>query len=268
MGKTFDEFQQEVKTGTPGDQTQWGLYRLSKRGVWERIRHAEGNQITLEPETVERNYIDMKQSATEVMDYKESFDKNIVVEKGDADYEFFHEFFINRYVGKDALLDLLEVDFNHSERDMQSHLWYIAVKTKMTVTVTSLDATAATLAVSFSQYGSVEYGIAACLTENPDEPTFKNEKSITPIMATPDPASITLAVGETKLIPIVFTSFGVKKNAFSVSVPSAQESKVKVERVRDSVAVTGLASTATPVTVTVASVQSQSVSQTIEVTVS
>jgi hypothetical protein len=265
MGKTYNELQEEVPAGSPGSQAYWALYRPNNRGVWERIRHAEGNQVTYEPQTTERNFIDQKQPSTEVSGYRKSLDKNIVIEKGDTDYEYFNDYHINEYKGKDALLDILEVDLMHSQRDSTQKLWYIARKTKMTVTVTSLDATAGTVSVSFAQYGDTEYGIAACLTADPDEPTFKSEKDITPVMTAFNPNSVTLAVEESITIPVVFTSFGTRKDQFSVA--SADTGKVRVERVRDSVVITGLAATTTDVTVTVTSTQSASVTQTIAVEV-
>jgi hypothetical protein len=265
MGKTYEELQEEVTAGTPGNQALWALYRPNNRGVWERIRHAEGNQVSYEAQTAERNYMDQRQSSTEVTGYKKSLEKTIVIEKGDSDYEYFNDYQIHEYKGKDALLDLLEVDLMHSERG-GSALWYIARKTKMTVTVTSLDATEGTLSASFSQYGDTEHGIAACLTADPDAPTFKSEKEIAPVMADIDPVS--LKVGETATVPVSFTSFGTRKDRFDVSVSSGAD-KVKAERLRDSVVVTGLAATAsqTPAAVTVTSVQGGGASKTIAVAV-
>jgi hypothetical protein len=266
MGKTYEELQEEVAAGTPGNQALWALYRPNNRGVWERIRHAEGNQVSYEAQTAERNYMDQRQSSMEVTGYKKSLEKNIVIEKGDADYEWFNDFQRHEYKGRDALVDLLEVDLMHSERSGGGELWYIARKTKMAVTVTSLDATGGTLSASFSQCGDTEHGIAACLTADPDAPTFKSEKEIAPVMADIDPVS--LKVGETAAVPVSFTSFGTRKDRFDVSVSSGAD-KVKAERLRDGVVITGLAATAsqTPATVTVTSAQSGGASKNIAVTV-
>lgn len=266
MGRTYEEMQEEVKAGSPGNQAYWALYRLNGAGAWERIRHAEGNQVNYEPQTAERNYIDQKQASTEVTGYRKSLEKTIVVEKGDADYEFFNDWQIHEYKGADALMDLLEVDLMRSER-AGGALWYMARKTRMTVTVTAFDATAGTLSVSFSQYGDTERGIAACLTQDPDEPAFKSERDIPPVMAALSPSSVTLAVGEARIIPVKFTSFGTRKDQFSVSVPPAAADKVKAERVRGGVVVTGLAATDAAVVVTVASVQSAASTQSLSVEV-
>jgi hypothetical protein len=264
MGKTYDEMQEEVKAGTPGDQAYWALYRQNAAGVWERIRHAEGNQISYEAQTAERNYVDQRQPSTEVTGYRKSLEKNIVVEKGDADYEFFNDWQIHEYKGRDALLDLLEVDLMRSER-VSGTLWHIARKTRMTVTVTSLDATAGTLSVSFTRHGDTERGIAACLSPDPDEPTFKGDREITPVMAAFRPDSLALAVGETRAIPVVFASFGTGKDQFVVSAPSASAGEIKAERVRDSVVVTALAPTSAEVAVTVSSSRLGDVKRTIMV---
>lgn len=62
-------------------------FMKSEDGKWIRIRNTDAFQYALNPDTEEKNFIDMKQGVTIVKGYKPGFDVTLTLVKGSPDYE-------------------------------------------------------------------------------------------------------------------------------------------------------------------------------------
>lgn len=91
------------------------LFVKKASGTYTQISKSTDNTITMNAETVDRDFIVDKSPTTLVDRYKPSLSEPITLFKGDDDYEFFWDLFYNQKAGSDALGKVLVVFMNEDE---------------------------------------------------------------------------------------------------------------------------------------------------------
>jgi len=261
------DFKEVVKEGASGNQSQRGIFYEDDRKKWKRLTSAEGHEISKNPEEIERNPIGQSTPSKEIRSYNDSFDKEIIIKKGDLDYEFFNNWMERRPIGDNAKLKIAIVDFMKEEIGTV-HNKYLAESYMATVTVSTANFTDGTISVSFSQDGDVTTGIIQridCSTSS-NQATFAYgftpaaKIAITNINVSEE--SVSIPIGGEARVAVSFSPLGCP---FDFTVESGNDNIVTVKRWQQSVDITGL-KTGT-VTVTVKSTFDQAVVAEIEVIV-
>ena len=267
MSDVFNEiFQEIIPDGAPGNQAYRGIFYRNRQGLFRRLHQAEGHEIAKNAEVDTRNTIGMTQPRDVIRSYRETFDKHILITKGEENHEFFNDFNTNEYKGKNAELDMLMIDFmvstprNKTTGDRVQI--YKAYAYTCTVTVTTVNNTDATLSISFGQAGNRMSGTA---TYDDDTKTAvftpSNDITISTIVLSDN--ELDLAVGEEKWVSVDFEPFG----APDVFTQSSSDTDIcTAEAKRGSVIVTGVGSGTA--TVTVKDAATEAITATIEVIVS
>jgi len=159
MGQIWNaDFTKTVPEGAAGNQAQKGIFFDDDRGITQRLTEAEGHEIGMNPETVERNPIGQESPSTEIRSYHMTIDKDIIIKKGEPNYEFFAQFMRHRPTGDNAKLKVYLVDFRIEEIG-EKHNRYYAEAMMMTVTVNSINETDGILSVNFAQDGDYTIGV-------------------------------------------------------------------------------------------------------------
>jgi hypothetical protein len=263
-----DAFSEIIPDGAPGNQAYKGIFYQDRRGMFKRLTQAEGHETAKNPETEEKNTIGMKQAKTVVKGYKETFSKDILIEKGDENYEFYNDFNEKEYVGKNAELKMLMVDFMQSIPAGNGRQKYKAYSYICTVSADTVNNTDGTLSVSFNQSSDRTAGVAE-YDEKSKSAVFTPSSEIPVTGITVSDDDVKLDVGEEKWVSVDFEPFGAP-DAIAVKVVKADPGDpdyCKAEVRRGSVVITGLEQTTTSVEVTVKDAATETVTATIDVTV-
>ena len=240
-GKQFwnKDFTETVPEGAPGNQAYFAIFYRNARGKYERLTQAEGNDVSKNPEVTTVNLIGQKSPRDVVKSYREELTKDVVIEKGESNYEFFKKFERYGYTGNHAVLDLLMVDFMETEDITSSpHKKYLAYSYRATVTVESVTYTDGKLSVKCSQASDPVYGTAHLEDAAGEYPVFTPAVRIPPVSLSLSAEEVELAVGEETAAEVSFSPLGCP---YDFTVEVSPEEVCAVERVRDSVKITGLA---------------------------
>lgn len=263
-------FNKRVEDGDPGNQAQFGLFYENERNIIERIVNAEGHEVAYNPETVERNLIGNKAPSDEIRSYRVTFGKDIIIMKGEKNYEFFAKFRRGRYTGNNAKLRVYLVDFRIDEAGTPHFNYYTEAMT-VTCTVESANETDGTLTVNFSQDGDHTVGVMTrtdnSVSEDQDTYTYGftpyTHIAIKEINISDNAISgVEVPVNENKAYVINFAPLGSNQN---FTQTSSDESIVKVSRLRQSLVISGRGEGTATVTVT--SISDPTISANIEVKV-
>jgi len=240
---------EQVPDGAPGNQAYKSINYLNKIGRFQRLTEAEGHEVAKNPETVERNTIGMKSPRTVVRGFHDTFSKDILVTKGEDNYEFFKDFADNEYTGDNAVIPILMIDFMKDDRlgfnDFGGRR-YAAVRYNAVCTVDTENHTDGTLSVSFAQSGDPVKGIAEMI-DNTGFPVFTPQSDIAITAINLSSTTVTLKVGEEKWVSVNFAPIGSVQD---FTVESDDEGICTTNRVRNSARIVGVAVGDTMVTVT------------------
>jgi hypothetical protein len=237
-------FDEVVPKGAAGNQAQCGVFYDDERGRIRRLTQAEGHDISFNPETKELNLIGQEAPEEFIKSYRISFGKDIVIEKGEPNYEFFARYKRMRPTGNNAKLRIYISDFRLEEVGA-THNKYYCEAFDVTCTVDSANETDSKLTVNFSQAGSLEYGIIE-RTDDGGEITYgfmtSKDIDITKINVTDkaDTDGVEVGIGKTKTIAVEFSPLGSEQE---FTVISEDDEFVMVEKLRNSVIIKGIKST-------------------------
>jgi hypothetical protein len=258
--------EEKIAAGTAGNQAHFPIFYRNARGDLARLTEAEGHTVNKNPETQDKNTIGLLAAKTVVKSYRDTFDKAIIIthDPGDPDsnYEFFAEFGRRGYTGKNAVVEVILGDFGYHEPDTGGTKDVVyAERMNMTVTVTSADFTAGTLAVSFSQAGDKEYGVLRFAGDSV-HPEFVPSSKRPNTAIVPSNDDVALKAGAEATVEVKLAPLGSPLGFLAVSDDTT---KCAVEIVRNSVVIRGIAAGTAAVTLTSAS--TSTVTAEIEVTV-
>jgi hypothetical protein len=255
------ELDEIIPDGKMGNQALYAIFYRDRRGLFKRLTQAEGNEVALNPETEERNTIGMQQAKTVVRSYKTKFSKDIIIEKGDDNYEFFRVFYEKRYTGKDAELDMIFADFMQSVPAKYGKQRYKAQSFTCTVSVDTADWTGAKLSVSFDQAGEDVTGVAD-YDENTKSVVFTPSSNLPADTVNLSDTEIKISINEEKWVSVDFEPFGAPDG---FKLVSSDPGVCTVSIRRDSAVITGVG--AGEATVTVSDAATETVKETIAVSV-
>jgi hypothetical protein len=256
------ELDEIIPKGASGNQAYFGIFYENRLGRFPRLTQAEGNEVANNVETKEVNTIGMTGAKTVVKSFSESFSKDIVIEKGDENYEFFNDYNEGKYTGKNAEIRMIMVDFMHGvPAATVGKQRYRAYSYNCTVSVDTVNNTDGKLAVSFKQAGNRVSGVAECGEE-------KNTAVFTPSSKIPiseiklSDVEVEVEVGGEKLVSVDFEPFGAPD---SFTQTSSDTSVCTAEARRQSVVITGKKTG--KATVTVKNGATENITKEIKVTV-
>jgi hypothetical protein len=258
--------EEKLAAGKAGNQAHFPIYYVNGRGDLVRLTEAEGHTVNKNPETEDKNTIGLLAAKTIVKSYKDTFDKAILITHDpndpDSNYEFYADIGRRGATGNDAIVSVILGDFGHHEPDISGTKDVVyAERMNMTVTVTSADYTAGTLAVSFSQAGDKEYGILRFVGDS-IYPEFvpASARPVTGVVVSND--DVTVKIGAEAWVEVKLAPLGCPLDILAVS---DDPTKCTVEIIRQSVKIRGVA--AGTATVTVSSAITAAMEDEIEVTV-
>jgi len=268
MSKIWNaDFAKVVPEGAAGNQAQLGIFYRDFKGLIKRLTQAEGNERSLNPEEKETNPIGQEAPSTVIRSYSMAFDKDVIIEKGEENYEFFSEFARLRPTGKNAVLETYLVDFRKEEAG-EKHNRYYAEKMDATVTVNTINETDGIISVHFAQDGDLTIGVMERTdTSVVDDPStftygFTSSEQIAVTGITTSLDEVEISAGEQARAAVSFSPLGCP---YDFKVESDSDA-VAVSRWNQSVDIKGRkAGTAT---VTITSVSNPTIKADIEVTVS
>jgi hypothetical protein len=202
------DFTKVVPEGAAGNQAQLGIFYDDDKGRIKRLTQSEGHERALNPESVERNPIGQEAPSTEIRSYNLSFDKDVIIKKGEDNYEFFATFARLRPTGDNAKMPIYLVDFRKEEIG-EKHNKYYAEKMNSTVTVNTINETDGIISVGFAQDGDLTIGVMGRTDDSPPEA---------------DESSFTYGFTPSRLITIT----GIKTSEEEVAVPVGGSARVAV----------------------------------------
>jgi hypothetical protein len=264
-----------VENGAMGNQAYIAHFVKWDGLNYERLYQAEGNDIGYTPVTREMNLIGNKQKSTTVTGYTMSIEKNIIIEKGDRNYETVWNFAKRLPTGGNAVVDYMVAFFMDSDEITSAppHKRYFALKFKASIQVGTLSGTdeGGTLAITITNNDDITAGAmeSSDPANNSRIPVFIPSDKIfvaSLSLALPSQASgVAVPVDGAVAVPLKFLPKFASDN---VTITVANEEKCHAESIRDFVMITGLAATgSSPVQVTVTSVNNPTKKVTIPVTV-
>lgn len=149
------------------------LFVKKASGTYTQISKSTDNTITMNAETVDRDFIVDKSPTTLVDRYKPSLSEPITLFKGDADYEFFWDLFYNQKAGSDAQGKILVVFLNEDTTDSDSNTVYKAWETDCSFVCDNLNPVESTLTFNINMNGTTALGtVAIDNTSDPATVTF------------------------------------------------------------------------------------------------
>jgi uncharacterized protein YjdB len=255
------EFDEIIPEGALGNQAYFGIFYQDRLGLFRRLTQAEGNEVANNPETKEFNTIGMKQASTEVTAFKVQFSKDVIIEKGEDNYEFFNDFNRHKFTGKNAKLKILLVDFMESVPGKNEKQMYKADCLICTITPDTANWTDAKLAMSFNQSGDRVSGVAE-YDKVTKSAVFAPSSSIPISGITLSEEKVTVGVGKEKWVSVDFEPFGAPDAFVQVS---SNPGVCTAEARRQSVVITGIKTGSA--TVTVKDAATEIVTKAIDVTV-
>lgn len=144
---------------------------------WVRIKKSTSLEISMNPETEDRDYIADVNATTEVMRYKPSLNQPITMYKGEDDYEFAFPRFFNMGTGTDAKCEVMVIFMQESgEHTLPAEVGadpvtvtaYKAWQNEATLSFASLNGVDSTITMDINFGGTIAKGVAY-----PDETTKK-----------------------------------------------------------------------------------------------
>ena len=160
--ETFNRlFNEVIPEGAEGNQAYFGLYYRDRVGRYNRITQAEGNEVAYNPETQQRNLIANLAPSDSIRRYQIQFSKNLLIRKGDPEYEFFNRFREKLPTGTNAQLQMMLVDFMQEAPGENGRWNYKAFALTVTCTIGTANNTDGILDISFGQTSDVVHGIAS-----------------------------------------------------------------------------------------------------------
>jgi len=264
------DFTKVVQDGVAGNQSQKGVFFDNDMGLINRLTQAEGHELSYNPEIEEKNPIGQAAPEDLVRSYRLTFGKDIIIKKGEPNYEFFANWLRLRPTGSNARLSVYLVDFRMEEIGLD-HNRYYTEQMDVICTVESSNETDATLTVNFSQAGEMTTGIMERTdSSTSDDPatfvygfTPSNRIAIGEINLSKETANV--KTGEKAVVAVSFSPLGCPHD-FTVSVSSNPAGACVAERVRQSVVIRGRG--AGQATVTITSTSDAAAEAEVEVTVS
>jgi len=269
MSKIWNaDFAKVVPEGAAGNQAQKGIFFEDDRGIIQRLTEAEGHEVGMNPESVDRNPIGQEAPSTEIRSYHMTIDKDIIIKKGERNYEFFAQFMRLRPTGDNAKLRVYLVDFRIEEIG-ENHNKYYAEMMSMTVTVNSVNETDGIISVNFAQDGDYTTGVMGRTddSDSDDESTFtygftsSRQIAITGIKTSKD--EVAIPVGGQARAAVSFSPLGCP---YDFKAESSDEKIALVSRWNQSIDIKGRS--AGTATITVTSTSDPAATTEIEVTVS
>jgi hypothetical protein len=247
MSDVFNELYNEiVPNGAAGNQAYEGLFYKDRLGKWRRMTQAEGHEKALNPETVEKNLIAMRNKTTVVRSYTEQFSKNVLIAKGEENYEDFNEFAERKYTGKNAELSIMWVDFKKNEPVGGGKQRYKAKVYTCTVTVTTVNFTEGTLSVDFNQTGNETFGMSEFDGTDYTFTKVDVDEISTSLTVAETTSGVTLDVDEEKWVAVNISPMGAPEN-FEASTDHPEFCKVEIRR--SSVVLTGVGAGTAEITI-------------------
>jgi len=161
-------FNKRLKDGDEGKQAHFGLFYRDDRGRIRRMTEPEGHEVSHNPEAVERNPIGQESPSSVIRGYNDSFGKDIPINKGSPNYEYFSNFAAQRPTGNNALIEIFQTNFMRDERGT-SHYNYLTYAYMATCTVDTSNYTDGTITVNFTQDGDRRTGIMRRVDNKPDD---------------------------------------------------------------------------------------------------
>ncbi|WP_147613027.1 hypothetical protein [Treponema pectinovorum] len=110
--------------------------------VWTQIKKSTSFTISMNPQTKSYDFISSETPQTEIEGYQPSLAQEIVMFKGEKDYEAIFDMLYHRVTGKDAHKDALIVFYKHKgtfSRNSESITVYQAWKIDALVTINQMD---------------------------------------------------------------------------------------------------------------------------------
>jgi hypothetical protein len=259
-------FDQSVPEGTPGNQSQVGVFYRNDYGKLERLVEAEGHEIAKNPEIQTVNPIGQAAEEDVVKSYNETFGKDIIIKKGKPNYEFYHNLAFQQPVGDNAVLDVVIAEFFYDEAGPgETRKRYWAYSYGATCTVDSANYTDGKLSVNFKQAGERVTGVIFRTDDGAGKPTYEFTPASEIAIAKMEASSgeVEVEAGKEAWGKVSFSPLGCP---FDFKVESDDPEVCVAERRRQSVVITGVRPGEAIVTVTSAADESQTA--VIEVTVS
>jgi len=252
MSKIWNaDFTKVVPDGAVGNQAQKGIFFKDGKGIIQRLTEAEGHEVGMNPESVDRNPIGQEAPSTEIRSYHMTIDKDIIVKKGAPNYEFFAQFMRLRPTGDNAKLEVYLVDFRMEEIGAK-HNKYYAEMMNMTVTVNSINETDGVLSVNFAQDGDYTIGVMGRTdsSDSDDESTytygFTSSRQITVTGIETSADEVEIPVGGQTRVAVFFSPLGCP---YDFKAESGDEKIAIVGRWNQSIDIKGRGVGATTVTV-------------------
>jgi len=249
------DFKKVVPEGASGTQAQRGIFYDDDRKRITRLTQAEGLEKSFNPESIERNLIGQESPSTEIKGYNESFGKDIIIKKGEPNFEFFNNFADRRPTGDNAKLRIYDVDFMKEESGV-NHNKYLASSYMATVSVETANYTDGTISVNFTQDGDRVIGIMQRTDSSvSDDPAtfsygFVPSTQITITNIDVSDEEVSIAAGGEARVAVSFSPLG---SPFDFTVESSDEKICEVKRWQQSVDIIGRSSGTAAVTIKSAS---------------
>jgi hypothetical protein len=261
-------FDKVVPVGAAGNQAQFGIFFDDDQGNIQRLTESEGNEISYNPETVERNPIGQEASSTEIKSYNMTIDKDIIVKKGAPNYEFFAQLKRLRPTGDNAKMRLYLVDFRIEEIGT-AHNKYYAEMINTTCTINTVNETDGVLSVNFAQDGDFTIGVMGRTdtSTSDDESTytygFTSSRQIAITKVETSKETVEMPVGGAARVAVSFSPLGCP---YDFIVESDDEAIAAASKWNQSVDIKGKG--AGTATITLTSTVDENVTAEIEVVVS
>lgn len=143
------------------------LFVKKTSGAYTQISKSTDNTITMNAETVDRDFIVDKSPTTLVDRYKPSLNEPITLFKGDADYEFFWDLFYNQKIGSEAQGKILVVFMNEDATSASGNV-FKAWETDCSFICDNLNPVESTLTFSINMNGTTKIGTVTIDTSESD----------------------------------------------------------------------------------------------------
>lgn len=128
---------------------------LEKKG-YVQIQKSTDNTITMNAETLDRDFIVDESPTTILSKYKPSLSEPLTLVKGEADYDFFWKKFYGMATGSSAKGTLLIVFYNDETSDGKFKAW----EGEVLFVLDNFNPTESVLTVNINMNGTVKKGLA------------------------------------------------------------------------------------------------------------
>jgi len=238
-------FDSQIPEGTEGNPAHYGLFVKNRTGLYMRLTQSEGNEIAYNPETQTRHLIGFEAPSDTIRQYQLNLSKNMLIRKGDPEYEFFNRYAERRPTGTNTHLQMMLVDFRKETAGTGGRFDYLAFEFTATVTINTANHTDGILDIGFGQASDLARGIAssAGFDEARQHPAFVPSAKIPIERMALSGEAVTLEQGGEAWITVDFEPLGAP-DGFEIvrSGADAHDGEICGARLQlDSVVITGLA---------------------------